>query len=456
MRGEEPRAGAVGFPRCARARRFRSGAVPPIRDDWVSGESGLQRVLFVDDEPQVLDGLRAGLRRQRGAIDLSFAVGAEAGLTALAHARYDVVVSDMRMPAMDGASFLRIVMEQQPEVVRIVLSGYSDRSNVLRALGVAHQFLSKPCPTDTIAEVLFRASALRSLVTDERLRRFMSRLTSLPAERSVSDQLADTLIQPGSSAVSVLRVVEQDLALSAKLLQVVNSSAGGQIKPVGTLDDAIARMDRDTLRALALSSCLSQNAEQSTSMPGLTMARLHEHALLSARIARRLMANTSDGHLAFTTALLANAGKLVLWLWWPERFALVIEACRSGVPPREAEQLLFGFTHAEVGAYLLGLWGLPASSVEAVAFHHDPFPKSRVLTGRPMTGWKTGPGGPQLELVTAVHVACALADEMLQPTPGVTEPAGLEQKSIDQLALWDVLSDWRLIAEEEANLPAAV
>ena len=196
------------------------------------------------------------------AIDLSFAQGAEAGLAALSSGPYDVVVADMRMPAMDGASFLRIVMEQQPEVVRIVLSGYTDRANVLRALGVAHQFLSKPCPTDTIADVLSRASALRGLVTDERLRRFMSRLTSLPVERAVSEQLAETLIQPGSSAVSLLRIVEQDLALSAKLMQIVNSSTAGQVKPVGKLDDAVARMDRDTLRALALSSCLVQNVEQ--------------------------------------------------------------------------------------------------------------------------------------------------------------------------------------------------
>ena len=409
----------------------------------MTSQRGLQRVLFVDDDAQVLQGLRSGLRRQRQTLDLSFAQGADAGLAALSRGSYDVVVADMRMPSMDGASFLRIVMEQQPDVVRIVLSGYTDRNNVLRALGIAHQFLSKPCPTDTLADVLSRAAALRGLIGDERLRRFMSRLMSLPAEQSISDQLVDTLILPGSSATSVLRIVEQDLALSAKLLQIVNSSAPGPIKPVGTLDDAVARMDRDTLRALALSSCLVQNVEQSASLPGLSLARLHEHALLSARIARRLMTNTADGELAFTTALLANAGKLVLWLWWPERFALVVEACRSGVPPREAEQLLFGFTHAEVGAYLLGLWGLPASSVEAVAFHHEPRPTARG-------------GATRLDVVTAVHVACALADEMLLPTPGVTEPAGLERRSIDELGLWDALPGWRLIAEEEANLPASL
>jgi HD-like signal output (HDOD) protein len=407
----------------------------------VTGDPGLQRVLFVDDEPEILHGLRAGLRRQRGAIDVSFAQGAEAGLAALARGPYDVVVADMRMPAMDGASFLRIVMEQQPEVVRIVLSGYTDRSNVLRALGIAHQFLGKPCPTDTIADVLARASALRGLVRDERLRRFMSRLTGLPAEKAISEQLAETLIQPGSSAISLFRIVEQDLALSAKLLQIVNSSATGPGRPVGTLDDAVARTDRDTLRALALSSCLVQNVEQAPSMPGLSLPRLHEHALLSARIARRMMSTSTEAQLAFTTALLANAGKLVLWLWWPERFALVIEACKAGVPPREAEQLLFGFTHAEVGAYLLGLWGMPAAAVEAVAFHHEPRPAARR-------------GAEQLEVMTAVHVACALADEMLLPTPGLTEPAGLDSRSIEELDLWESLPAWRLIAEEEASLPA--
>ena len=147
---------------------------------------------------------------------------------------------------------------------------------------------------------------------------------------------------------------------------------------------------------------------------------------------------------AFTTALLANAGKLVLWLWWPERFALVIEACKAGVPPREAEQLLFGFTHAEVGAYLLGLWGLPSVSVEAVAFHHEPRPQ------RPPACAES------LEVVTAVHVACALADEMLHPTPGVTEPAGLERRASRSWGCGMRCPRWRLIAEEEASLPTAL
>jgi HD-like signal output (HDOD) protein len=410
----------------------------------VNSGPGPQRVLFVDDEPHILQGLQAGLRSQRGLLQPSFAQGGEAGLAALSHAPFDVVVADMRMPAMDGASFLRHVMDLQPEVVRIVLSGYTDRGEVLRALGVAHQFLSKPCPTDTIVDVLTRASTLRQLVHDDRLRRFMSRLTALPAEKTVSEQLAATLVQPGSSAVSLLRIVEQDLGLAARLLHVVNSSSSDRALRVGTLDDAVARLDRDTLRVLALSSCLVQNVEQAPSMPGLSVQRLHEHALMSARIARRLMTDSNGAQLAFTTALLANAGKLVLWLWWPERFALVIEACKSGVPPREAEQLLFGFTHAEVGAYLLGLWGLPSASVEAVAFHHEPRPVARRVAAK------------GLDVVTAVHVACALADEMMVPTPGVTEPAGLEQRSVEELGLWDALPAWRLIAEEEASLPTAV
>ena len=167
--------------------------------------------------------------------------------------------------------------------------------------------------------------------------------------------------------------------------------------------------------------------------------------MLAARIARRLMPSQEQGEVAFATALMADAGKLVLWLWWPERFALVMEACKAGVPPREAEQLLFGFTHAEVGAYLLGLWGLPASSVEAVACHHEPFPRS---------GNRSPAEG--LEVVTAVHVACALADEMLLPTPGLTEPAGLDSRSVEELGLWAELPRWRAIAEEEASLPAAL
>jgi HD-like signal output (HDOD) protein/CheY-like chemotaxis protein len=396
----------------------------------------MKRILFVDDEPQVLQGLRLSLRKRRGEWDAIFAEGAQAGLVALASLPCDVVVADMRMPEMDGAAFLRIVAAEYPQTARIVLSGFADRPAVLRALGVAHQFLSKPCAAETLYEVLARACALQRFVGDKHLRGFMSRLTCLPSMAPALERLTAMLLDTGTSTAAIARVVEQDPALSAKLLQVVNAGSFAPGARVATVQQAVTLLGVDAVRNLLLSSALVRGAEQAPEVPGFSFERLQEHALLSARIARRLMPVPGDRAQAFTASLLANAGKLVLAVGWPDRFARVVRDSGTGVPAGEAERESFGFTHAEVGAYLLGLWGLPATIVEAVAFHHRP--SSLALAG--------------FELVVAVHIASVLADEIM-PVPGITEPLLFDHALTEEIGLAASLPRWREIAEEESQLP---
>ena len=104
-----------------------------------------KRLLFVDDEAMVLSGLRRALHGMRAEWDMHFVDGAEAALKILDEMPFDVVVSDMRMPKMDGAQLLERVKMRHPDVIRMVLSGQSSRAAVLRSLAPAHQFLSKPC-----------------------------------------------------------------------------------------------------------------------------------------------------------------------------------------------------------------------------------------------------------------------------------------------------------------------
>ena len=90
-----------------------------------------RRILFVDDEAKVLDGLRNLLRRQRHEWDMLFALSGAAALEELAKAPVDVIVSDMRMPGMDGAELLTRVRTLYPQTARIVLSGHAERGAIL-------------------------------------------------------------------------------------------------------------------------------------------------------------------------------------------------------------------------------------------------------------------------------------------------------------------------------------
>jgi DNA-binding NarL/FixJ family response regulator len=126
------------------------------------------RVLFVDDEPNVLDGIRRQLRNR---IDVETAVGAAAGLALIeSKGPFAVVVSDMRMPEMNGARFLSMVNQISPDTVRMVLSGQADLDSTVAAVNEGHifRFLMKPCDSDKLLEVVNSGIAQYRLVNAEK------------------------------------------------------------------------------------------------------------------------------------------------------------------------------------------------------------------------------------------------------------------------------------------------
>src|SRR6185436_12015998 len=91
----------------------------------------IKRILFVDDESKILEGLQRMLRPMRDTWEMQFAEGSEAALADLKEQQFDVVVTDMRMPGMNGAQLLSEVRHEYPHIVRIVLSGHSDQELIL-------------------------------------------------------------------------------------------------------------------------------------------------------------------------------------------------------------------------------------------------------------------------------------------------------------------------------------
>ena len=146
----------------------------------------MKRILFVDDEPRLLQGLQRMLRPQRHEWDMLFANGGEEALAVMAQTAVDVVVTDMRMPGMDGASLLQQVHARFPGAMRIVLSGQFDVEAGLRAVPVAHQFLTKPCDPDKLKAAIERSSQLTgAAVPDEATRRIVSAIGVLPSPPGV-------------------------------------------------------------------------------------------------------------------------------------------------------------------------------------------------------------------------------------------------------------------------------
>ena len=390
----------------------------------------MKRILFVDDEQQVLDGLRDMLRKQRKLWEMSFALGGPAAMKLLEGSKFDVVVSDMRMPGIDGASLLAHVKQNCPTAARIILSGQSDRESVLRALPAAHQFLSKPCDTETLRQVVERACHLQQTLSNSDVRTIVGQLDRLPSTPQTYWDLTNAAARPEAGVVEFAAIVEQDPAMSVKVLQLVNSAYFGLPQRVTSLHQAVSRLGVELLKALAL-SVHAFGTLNALPVKGFSHERLQQHSLLAARMAKSFIPDIKRAGEVFSAALMHDVGKLVLAVGVPDVFVDVVAAQqRTQRPYHVLERELLGVTHAEVGGYLLGYWGLPLPLVEAVAFHHTP---------------SSVPGGA-LDTLAAVHVADALIHD---PPPLTDEPdrdGVLDTAFIERAGLTAKLAEWRKLA----------
>ncbi len=396
----------------------------------------MKRIVFVDDEPNVLAGLRNLLHKQRGAWHMIFANSAQDALAALDMAPVDVIITDMRMPGMDGATLLQKTKEKHPSVARIILSGHAEEDAIARALPVAHQFLNKPCDADALRTVIERACELRTLLANERIQKAVGGLSKLPSVPETYWELIRVAVSSRVSVRDVSQIVERDPAMSAKVLQMVNSAYFGLAQRITSVQQAVAYLGMDVFKGLALSAHIFSAMEEGARVRGFSLDALQETSLITAKVARRLLVGQESAEVAFTAALVHDVGQIVLALVAPNEFAEALALSKkTGRPIYQTEKEVCGVTHAETGAYLLGVWGLPFPIVEAVAYHHNPRFVSHA----------------RFDLICAIHVADALVDIMRSdPREREADPWGkLDRTLLEKLDLMPELSRWRAIAREE-------
>ena len=333
----------------------------------------MRRVLFVDDERPILEGLQLRLRPLQRKWDMTFVDSGTHALAELERAPYDVIVTDMRMPGMDGAQLLRLVSEQRPELVRIVLSGYSDLQQTIRLVPLAHQYLNKPCEPQHLENTVERCIALQELLCNVQLRALVGRIRQLPAVPATFARLQATMARESSGAREVAAVVAQDCAIAAKVLQMVNSAFFRLSRRITSIEQAVNYLGLTCVRNLVMSAEVFGRWPQTAAHPFFDLERLQHHAHTVAIIAQSFTAKTPLSDDTLLAALLHDIGYWILLQECPKDLEQAIStAIERGIPLHEAERQVIGSTHAEIGAYLLGLWGLPYSVVEAVAYHHVP------------------------------------------------------------------------------------
>jgi putative nucleotidyltransferase with HDIG domain len=400
-----------------------------------SAEAAPKRILFVDNKPDTSGALQKALHADPGSWQVEYAAGGEAALAMLAQDPADVLVAEEQMAPMDGVTLLTRVRDQHPTTIRMILSG-TTRPGL--ATIVSHRLLSKPCHVDELSVLIKRSSALHARTGEVEAFRKTMATTALPSRPGVYMELNQVLSDPDWQPYQVSAVLERDVAMSAKVLQLANSALFGLTSTVTSVRDAVMYLGVDTIRSLALTAeAFGKVAPRGSA--AFSLDDFQAHAMLVARITASILPAGRTQQEAVTAALLHDIGKLVLVSDDERRWTQLNDRARErNVPVHVVELEADGVTHAHIGAHLLSLWGLPDPIVEAVAHHHDP---SEV-------------DGLAFDGVAAVHIANGLANELIPITEGAAPAAGLDLELLDRLGLRPRLDLWRQRTRELATVTA--
>lgn len=401
----------------------------------------MKHILFVDDERKVLEGIRRTLRIMRHEWTMTFIDSGQGALEALETRPCDVIVSDIRMPNMNGVQLLSKVKSRYPHIVRIALSGYADSELMAECTKAAHQFLSKPCNIEKIKATIERACVSKEALTDSNLVSLISKLDSLPSLPSLYSEIMDEITSPAGSIQKIGAIIGKDVSMTAKILQLVNSSFYGLSENISTVKQAVTMLGFDVIRSLVLSSKIFDHFDNQT-QNGMDLDSLWLHSGQTGAAAFKvaMLAGTDRKirEAAQMAGVLHDIGILILQKNMPLEYGKVKAMCRQeSIELWCAEKKIIGHTHMDVGAYLLALWGIQSTIVEAVAYHHCP---------------SAAPARPEFSPLAAVHIANSfIHTKLFDDHPA----APLDTDFLSNIGVIEQLPQWRercMVADEHVAI----
>jgi putative nucleotidyltransferase with HDIG domain len=387
-----------------------------------------KRILIANADPQALAEYGRALEEEW---TVKLATGPAAALAEMALQPCDVLVADCALTGMDGGiQLLDRIRAEHPKTIRLLLAGEMDKEHRMADMAGSHLILTKPCEAQTLKSAIERALAIDLWLVNDRLRALVARLRTFPIVPSLYLEVTNALKSPQTTTSEVGAIIAKDMAMMTKLLQVTNSACFGVPRKISDPVEAVGILGFETVKSMVVTLKLL-NQYDKVKPVYFSIDRLWRHSTEVARISRRLaLTQTDDPALAesaFTAGLMHDLGKLVLAANFDEQYSGAQALARQQrLPLWEVEKQIFGGSHAEIGAYLLGLWGMPLELVEAAALHHNP---SRCLTKR-------------FNPLTAVHLANALVYEARPDKDGMVAPQ-IDEAHLAELGLSGQLQLWR-------------
>ncbi len=395
-----------------------------------------QTILFVDEEKFVHKALKRSFRKMRQEWDMRFSATPSEAMEILNNEPIEVVVTETVFQGESGLDFLKVVREGHPNSVRIIMSGYSDQDVILKSVDLAHQYLAKPCEDEALKSTINRAFMMKKLLDHRALKEIVSQIDSLPTLPAIYVELVEELKSEDASIEKIGDMISKDIGLTAKILKMVNSSFFGLRQQITSPAKAVSMLGLDLIKAIVLTKGAFDKFKN-LKFHGFSLEQMWQHAMLtgafSKNIAREGGLDRKGSDTAFMAGLLHDIGKLLIAAYLPDSYRLINKLIeQKPLSMAQAETVVLGTTHAGVGAYLLGLWGLPDAILEAAAFHHDPMLSS----------------GNGLTSTAIVHVANALAEsgKNIIQSEGVID--GLDYDYLQKKGILSNLETWRSICAD--------
>ncbi len=404
----------------------------------------MKRVLFVDDEQNLLDGLKHMLHPMRSSWSMDFATSGQDALTLMEQEPgHDVVVVDLHMAGMMGAEFLQRVRDRFPEVVRIVLSGKLNAETLAEASGVGHQILSKPCDPDNLRNVLSRAFTLRERMEKSTVKETLLRMGTLPSVPALYWMIVEEINSPYPTIAKVAQIIARDPGMTAKVLKLANTR--GPTNRISDIVEATHTLGLDNLKSFVLAAEIFSDIRQDGQSLAFDVDALWQHGLTVSEYAKKIADHEVDNQQivddSYTAALLHDIGLLILASKLPDEFEEAMAHAREQHTTLiQAERKVLGATHAEVGAYLLDLWGLADEIVKAISHHFFP-------SGEPDEMY-TFEEEDEFAPLTAVHVANYFCEDE-ESTDDEYGKAELDMDYLEGLGVDVHVSDWWDLCHEE-------
>jgi len=335
----------------------------------------LKRILFVDDNEMVIGIYRKVFNRKGEEWQCFYASDAMAALDILAFTPIDIIITDLDMPMYNGAQLLNVVRERHPGVTRIIFSGSRSVRNNMQTVNSAHRFVAKPNTIGDLEKLIERIYHLFRQLVDAQTRTVINGIDRLPALPSVYFDLLEEFSSPSYSLKRVGALISGDIGLTTSILKMVNSAYFGLNESVSSAQQAVALLGGDIVKGLMLTAHLSRSFTKEEQ--AFSIESWENHSLLCGifcqSIAQYEKCTPAQQEMAFVSGILHDVGRIILATSFPEKYRRVLDIAGSTHESlQDVERDVLNTTHSAVGAYLLGLWGLPDQIVELVATHHNP------------------------------------------------------------------------------------